>query len=260
MNIDFTKMQAQGNDFLIVNSNVLQLSEIDKENLARQICHRNLGFGADGLVLLSTNKSLPVMEIYNSDGSRARMCGSALRCVVNLIYKNCIQDYVDIQTDSGIYRGYIESTKTEFVMIEMPEPKLLQANQQVLNFTGDVVDTGNLHFVTYVTGLDDNPHMKYGKSISENEVFADGINVEFAQIISPEEIKLVVWERGAGVTLACGTGTLACVYAGRQKKLLQKEVLVHLPGGSVTISQKNSSYFLSGEVSIVGQGSYLWRI
>jgi diaminopimelate epimerase len=258
MNIPFTKMQAQGNDFVIIEKSVADDNSLNLPKLAKAVCDRHFGIGADGLVILDLENL--GMVIYNADGSRPEMCGSALRCCCYLLAEKTGKTVVTVQTESGLSKGMIDSKHPDYVTVELGIPRLKKSSLTVQNFTGDLINTGNPHFVVFRDELADNPHLEWGRAISEDPVFPQGANVEFIRIISRQEIELVVWERGAGATLACGTGSVASVFAGQNRNLLDDDVTVRLPGGSIKISKKEQSYQLSGSVTRVASGVYVWII
>lgn len=261
MNISFVKMHAQGNDFIIVNrdKNVLENSQLP--TLATAICNRHTGIGADGLVLMDTSKrEKPHMVIYNSDGSKAEMCGSALRCCCVLLTTANHTKEIEIFTDSGLFQGIIDAENSNYVTVEIGSPKMVKYAFILEGYKGDYVTIGNPHFVIYTHELKSNPHLSAGKALSENAQFENGANIEFARVITKDEIEMVVWERGAGATLACGTGSTAAVFSGQYNHLLNDKVKVNVPGGSVVITKKGDTYYLGGEVSFVATGEYVWTI
>jgi diaminopimelate epimerase len=261
MNIQFAKMQAQGNDFIIVNRGKVVLENALLPKLAQDVCNRHFGIGADGLVLLDTDKREKVhMAIYNADGSKAEMCGSALRCCCVLLTKDSNSKEIEIFTDSGLSKGIIDNENQNYVTVEIGSPKMVKYSFILDGFKGDYVTIGNPHFVIYTHDLTSNPHLSAGKALSENSQFTNGANIEFVKVITKDEIDMVIWERGAGVTLACGTGATAAVFSGQYNHLLNDKVKVNVPGGSITITKKSETYYLGGEVSFVGTGDYIWTI
>jgi diaminopimelate epimerase len=258
MKIPFIKMQAQGNDFVIIDSTVVKIEQSGIPKLAADICERHFGVGADGLVILDMQK--PGMTIYNADGSMAEMCGSALRCSCYLLAEKSGLNAVMIHTGQGPSKGIIDKDNPFLVTVEIGNPHLIANNVKIQDITGDCVSIGNPHFVVFREDLSDNPQIKFGRAISENPYFDNGTNVEFVRVLSGNEIELAVWERGAGATLACGTGSTAAVFAGQRRGLLDSEVTVILPGGRIQIVKTDKTYLLSGEVDLVASGEYLWKI
>jgi diaminopimelate epimerase len=258
MTIPFIKMHAQGNDFVILQDFSGKLQPADLPRLAIDICDRHFGLGADGLVLLETDN--PSMEIYNADGSRPEMCGSALRCCCYLLSQLKGSNQVSIQTDNGLAEGNVDELNPLQVTVDIGKPEMVEQNVELDGFKGDYIKVGNPHYVVYTDSLDDNPHLQYGKKLSEHPYFPDGANVEFVRLISRHEIELKVWERGVGATLACGTGSTAAVFSGIKAGWLDTKVRVALPGGSIFVLADKEVYRIDGNVTFVAKGEYEWKI
>lgn len=258
MNIPFVKMHAQGNDFVILESNNLIKVSIDFAKLAVDVCDRHFGIGADGLVVLNTHE--PQMTIYNADGSRAEMCGSALRCCCYLMHKYTGSYEVSIQTDNGMSKGWIDQTEQKIVTVQIGAPQMITTNLEVGGFVGDYIKVGNPHFVILNSDFDNNPHLSFSKVLSEDNAFTEGANIEFVRINSRDEIDALVWERGVGATLACGTGSTASVFCGQSRGLLNDSVCVNLPGGSIQVFKMDGIFYLMGSVELVANGEYLWKV
>jgi len=258
--INFIKMQAQGNDFVMVNLLGNKDLPLDPPGLAKAICDRRLGVGADGLVLLRDDEIAAArMIIYNSDGSRAAMCGSALRCSAWLLAGTGKKSQLLISTDSGPKSVEVEHA-ARMVHANLGAPRLVELKLELDGIDGSLVDVGNLHFISWWDSLDDDPHLKHGFAIEHSPGFEHGLNSMFARIISPQEIELKIWENACGPTLACGTGATATVRTGLAKGLLSGEVKVIMPGGTVGIKEDGAGDFiLSGFVEDVFNGAYLWK-
>lgn len=260
MNIPFIKMHAQGNDFILLDSDKVTMAEADYPGLARAVCDRHFGIGADGLVVLhSIMGKSPYMAIYNADGTKPEMCGSALRCCCAWIAQLTGEKVITIRTDSGVLRGSIADANPLLVTVEIGKPELIKAAFELLGFKGDYVSVGNPHFVIFSDQADAQLTLENGKALSEHPAFEAGANIEFVKVISPSEIRMWVWERGVGITLACGTGATAVVFAGQYRGYLSDLVKVNLPGGYVTLSRLEDTFFLIGEVTYVASGEYLWK-
>jgi len=259
--INFIKMQAQGNDFVMLNLLGNKELPLDPPGLAKAICDRRLGVGADGLVLLRDDEIAAArMIIYNSDGSRAAMCGSALRCSAWLLAGQGKKNQLLISTDSGPKSVEVEYTD-KMVHANLGAPRLMEAKLELEGIEGSLVDVGNLHFISWWDALDDDPHLQYGYSLEHSPAYEQGLNAMFARVISPQEIDLKIWENACGPTLACGTGATATVRAGLQKGLLSGEVKVNMPGGTVSVKEDSAGDFiLSGYVEDVFNGAYRWKI
>mgnify|MGYP001766640346 CR=1 FL=1 len=258
MNIPFVKMHAQGNDFIILESSKTAIEEKLLPELANFACTSHFGLGADGLVWLDVSE--PRMVIFNADGSRAEMCGSALRCCCALLTERSGKYEFRISTDNGQLSGIVDRSAPDQVTIEIGNPILLESGLQIDNHKGEFISVGNPHFVIFRDELSDHPELTLGKELSSHTHFAEGTNVEFVKIVTENEIIMTVWERGAGATLACGTGAAAAVFAGQQLHKLASEVIVHVPGGSVMISKQGTQYMLSGTVTFVAEGVLRWKI
>lgn len=271
--LDFVKMHGLGNDFILIEDKDKKFSS---PRLAEFLCDRHFGIGADGLVLLQpSDKALLKMRIFNPDGSEAEMCGNAIRCMARLAYTRgwAKEKEFAIETLEGV--KYIEivtagSAGSDFIVkVNMGEPILesqkipvagenrsvvdepLEVNGQDFLFTA--VSMGNPHCVIFVPDVDAVPLEKWGEQIENNPLFPNKTNVEFVQVISSNKIKVRVWERGAGITLACGTGACASVVAGMQKDLLEGKTEVLLPGGNLFIDWQEH-VFMEGAATEVFQG------
>ncbi len=265
----FTKMHGLGNDFIVVED--FQHSFAEPSEKARELCRRHFSVGADGLVLLQQPAQQSAdyrMRIYNSDGSEAEMCGNALRCVA-LYARRYLKggDKLVFETGGGLKETVItadaaaEGDAVNRVRVNMGKPELnsdlipvtgprreivgeeIRAAGQ--SFTYTAVSMGNPHCVIFVDNkeqqgefsFDDVSLNYYGPALERHEAFPNYTNVEFARIIAPGKVEVKVWERGAGATLACGTGACAVVVAGvKQNKFSAMPVEVILPGGSLLIT------------------------
>ncbi|MBM4399144.1 MAG: diaminopimelate epimerase [Candidatus Cloacimonetes bacterium] len=257
MNISFVKMHAQGNDFIIIEPNEIKLQADEYLQVAKDICDRHYGVGADGLVLLDRQK--PEMKIINADGSIAEMCGSALRCCCFLIAKELGKEHIEIMTDNGLLKGQINSTNPTLITVSMGIPTMIQQSLTVDGITGDYISVGNPHFVVFGRDDDTDLFADKAKSVSESEVFENGANIEFVKVLSKYKIEVKVWERGVGETLACGTGAVAAIFSGQSRNLINDPVKVSLPGGPVSIYREGMEYYLQGEVCYICCGEYKWK-
>jgi diaminopimelate epimerase len=259
MLIQFIKMQAQGNDFVVIDLRAGTDEFPGQERLAKTICDRRFGIGADGLVIITASGEADArMTIFNADGSRAEMCGSALRCVTWLIARNTDVKNFTIATDSGIRS--CEATP-DGASVDLGTPRFLEDNIYLQGLWGSVVDIGNLHFVCLLDELDNDPHLAFGPLLENDPAFPQGLNSQFIHCTSANSIEMVIWERGSGATFACGTGAVASVFTGIQMGILAGTVSVRMPGGAVRVSHTPSgTYALAGNVSIVFQGEYQWTI
>lgn len=257
MKLDFFKMQAQGNDYIYFDFINKPLPNINLSKLAIKFSKRNFSIGSDGIVLILNSKTCDCkMRMFNADGSEGKMCGSALRCVSYYLSQKHGGNEVTVETLTGNKIGCIRDKKEKLVTIDLGVPEFIQIDEITINdHAGSLISVGNPHFVTFLESLPDNIAKIKGPLIDNPAFFPDGINVEFVKKISKNEIKIKVWERGSGATLACGTGACAAAFCGIEKGILSSPVIVQMPGGSVTVELKESNIFLTGKVEHVFNGS-----
>lgn len=262
MLIPFRKMQAQGNDFLILELLEARDYGLPLEELARDACDRRKGFGADGLVVLLGDPQADArMVIHNSDGGRAQMCGSALRCCAIILHSATGQDRLRLATDSGIREAVIQTAGSgATVEVSLGSPGFLEEELIAAGVTGSLVDVGNLHFVSFRADIQ-GQELALGPLLENHPRFPGAVNSEFVRVLSRQSIELVVWERGCGATQACGSGAVASVFTGIRKGLLDNKVLVRMPGGEVLVRQaEGGEMLLAGCVADIGTGVYRWKI
>lgn len=275
----FTKMHGLGNDFVIFD--FIEQGEpkgIIWEEAVPWICRRGFGVGADGVVLITgTNNSPYAMTIYNPDGSKAEMCGNAIRCVARYLYeaKGIKKEQLSIETGAGIKNlSIIKSGETvNEVEVNMGSPildskeipvsgeKRKVIGENVVTFAGEyeitAVSMGNPHVIIFDSSLDDEKINELGPYLEKHEIFPNNTNVEFVRVVNREEITVKVWERGAGRTFACGTGACASLVASALNGLTGNIVKVNLPGGPLHIQwdrEKNEIY-MSGSAEFVYTGN-----
>ena len=270
----FWKMHGLGNDFIVVDNRDAKITDLEASELARKLCERKFSVGADGLLLASNSTSAAVkMRIFNADGSEAEMCGNGIRCFVKYCYENNIvrKSELTVETLAGIKRVWltVRNGSVKSVRVDMGTPALerskipmlgqgtsvneeLQVNGEKYKVT--CLSVGNPHCVIFVDALDDFPVQRVGSKIENHRLFPKRTNVEFAQVLSENEVKVRVWERGCGETLACGTGASATVVAGNLLKKLGSKVRVHLLGGDLEVEYAKR-LFLKGPAEKVFEGT-----
>lgn len=286
MKLQFTKMHALGNDFVVVDDRELKLKRLPQ--LSKKMCDRKFGVGADQLLVLGTSKNSDFsMRIFNSDGSEVEMCGNGIRCLGKYIWdfifrcdesvfsrKYCQSiDSVSVETPAGIMK--LHKTRNLF-RVDMGEPVLEPEsipldtsklpkkfrNKSVLGhslkaggktFRINCVSMGNPHTVIIMKDIDRVDLGTYGPLIENHVLFPNRTNVEFIQILNQSSIRMRVWERGAGETLACGTGASASAVAAVLLGLTGRKVTVHLPGGKLLIewSAKDNHVYMTGPAETV---------
>jgi len=250
----FTKMQGAGNDYVYVNCFEERLD--NPADVARKVSNRNFGIGSDGLILIMPSAVADVrMRMFNSDGSESEMCGNGIRCVAKYAYDHGIvaKKEITAETGAGILTLQLFTNShnlVDKVRVNMGEPRLtrteipmtgaggLRVVDEPLNilhstFRITCVSMGNPHCVIFVDDVDKFPVDKYGPLIENHELFPRRTNVEFVQIISRREVRQRTWERGAGETLACGTGASAVTVAGVLNGLTERSIVNHLSGGDL---------------------------
>lgn len=272
--IKFTKMQGLGNDYVYIDATKENIE--NPSVLAKYISDRHFGVGSDGLILICpSDKADFRMRMFNSDGSEAEMCGNGIRCVGKFVYDKKLTDktLVTIETKAGIktLKLNVKDEEVDTVRVDMGTPILesekipvitdekiaqnlkLNALDKSFNFT--CVSMGNPHAVTIVDNVSDFDVKKYGSILEINEVFPNKTNVEFVEIKDPENIKMRVWERGAGETLACGTGACASVVACNLNGLTKRSVNVELLGGNLNIELGEDNHvYMTGPAVTVFEG------
>jgi len=271
--MNFIKMHGLGNDFILVDGFKEEIKG-DFPLLAKRMCHRQMGIGADGLVLLFPSQRADLkMRIFNSDGSEAEMCGNAIRCVAKYVFQTGLFRNIDleVETRAGIIRPkiIIKNQSVSGVKVDMGEPHLapreiplvpgcgthVAVKNEIYSFTA--VSMGNPHCVIFVDDVETFPVTTIGPQIEIHPVFPAKTNVEFIQVVNSQEIKMRVWERGAGETMACGTGACAAVVASVLNGKTTRNIIVHLPGGDLYLEwAPNNHVFMTGPAEEVFRGEY----
>ena len=271
----FTKMHGLGNDYIYVNCFDQKID--NPGELARKLSDRHYGIGSDGLVLiLPSEKADFRMRMFNSDGSEAEMCGNAIRCVGKFVYDNRLTDKktITVETLAGIKT--LEMAEKDgiimLVRVDMGEPILeparipvktdknifisekIDVSGQYFNVT--CVSMGNPHAITYVDDVDNFPVDKIGPLMENHQLFPKRINAEFVQVIDRNTLKMRVWERGAGETMACGTGACAVLVASVLNGISERRATVKLLGGDLIIEwdEKTNKVFKTGPATTVFEG------
>ncbi len=262
-----TKMHGIGNDYLFINAFDEDLAGVDLGHLSRVLSDRHFGIGSDGIILVEPSKVANFkMRIFNSDGSEAEMCGNGIRCFAKYVYDRGMttQKKLEVETLAGIIRPklILEGREVKQVQVDMGEPRLARAEIPMtgkpetepvigerLRVAGEryevtCVSMGNPHCVVFVDHVDKFPVSTVGPKIENHNVFPKRTNAEFVQINSNSDIKMRVWERGAGETLACGTGASAAVVAGNLNGKLARTVNVHLLGGDLTVEWMGNDHVM----------------
>jgi len=280
MNIPFTKMHGLGNDFIVIDSREIRIENLPA--LAKRLCDRRFGIGADQILLLE--KSGPAdfrMRIFNADGSEVEMCGNGIRCLAKYVWDRNLspKDILDIETLAGIIRP---EKAGDMVKVDMGEPvfdpekipvHLPHPSSFILHPLGGLVDyplqiedkefritcvsMGNPHAVIFVDNVAEFPVPYYGPMIERHQMFPKRTNVEFIEVIDPSAVKMRVWERGSGETMACGTGASAAAVAAHLKGLAGRNIVVHLLGGDLMLDWAGDNrVYMSGPAVEVFEGVF----
>ena len=255
----FTKMQGLGNDYLYIYGEAPE----NVKDLAVKYSDRHFGVGSDGLIFVSpSTKADFKMQIFNADGSEAKMCGNGIRCVGKFLYEKGYTDdtVLKIETLSGIKTLTLKVVfgKVKTVSVDMGKAtvsddiRLTAADKE---FTVTPVSVGNPHIVTFVTDVESFPIDVYGKILEKHPQFKEGVNVEFAEV-KDGCVRMCVWERGSGITLACGTGACATVSAAVKKGLLKagEFITVRLDGGDLQVRYTENGVTMTGGAEFIAEG------
>lgn len=274
--MQFTKYTGLGNDFVFLDGQTAQAVQ-DPFSLAVKMCDRRFGVGADGLVLLLPSDKADVrMRIINSDGSEAEMCGNASRCVALHMFTRGLADKKQISLDTlaGIIRTDIIDLDKKLVRVDMGQPRLTRglipmtgaADDRAVNVPLDVngtqifgtaVSMGNPHFVTFVENAQTAPVAELGPLLEKHLAFPRKTNVEFVQVLDDKTVRMRVWERGAGITSACGTGACATAAACVLNGKTGPRVTVKLDGGDLLIEwPEHKNIFMTGPAREVFTGDW----
>ena len=293
----FTKMHGIGNDYVYVNA--IENEVEDPSSLAKLVSDRHFGIGSDGLILIkASDRADFMMDMYNADGSRGKMCGNGIRCVGKYVYDHGLinKKIITIETLSGIkilnltvkpveeVEGYKKVSNNGMVVsavtVNMGSPifepeeipiKLTGAyqpeknDQAIVNmpimindtfYYGTPVSMGNPHVIVYVDDTDNFPIETIGPKFEKHDLFPEQVNTEFVQVIDRSHVKMRVWERGSGETLACGTGACATVVASIVNEKTEDEVTVSLLGGDLKIrwDRDQNTVYMTGPATTVFEG------
>ncbi len=276
--IEFNKYQGIGNDFIIFDAlkdSCNYNNFYQNKTLIKYLCDRNYGIGADGVLLLLPKESSGIarMEIFNSDGSIAEMCGNGIRCLIRYIIdktKLSSKKYFSIETKAGIISSFL--TNDDQIKVDMGPPifdpilipttiieqtfgiptKKIEVQNKILQVYA--VGMGNPHMVIFVESLEEFPFQLLGKALETNEYFPKNTNVHFVEIVNHKNLLVKVWERSAGPTLACGTGACACLATAFTLDLCDCQSDVILPGGTLNIHWPE----VSGPIYMTGPAEHVF--
>ena len=282
-NIIFEKYHGIGNDFIIIdsrNNNIFKKFQSEKNIDIKKLCHRQFGIGGDGVIFIlePDGNNFAKMIIFNSDGSEAQMCGNGIRCLVQYLYNsnqgsNDILEY-KIETKAGLKIAQYNNGE---ITVEMGKPILetkvipttIDTKTNLIpsylfkesNFEeqGYAVGMGNPHLIFFLEDITQISLSSLGPIFENHKLFPEKTNVHFSQIINRDNINVLVWERGAGATLACGTGACAVHVAANKLGLCNSKTTINLPGGNLMInwSKSEEEILMTGNAKKIFAGTYI---
>ncbi|MTI70910.1 MAG: diaminopimelate epimerase [Firmicutes bacterium] len=274
--LQFEKIHGLGNDFVIINALDKKIKNYNE--LAKTVCNRHFGVGADGMIVAEKSSLADIkMLFFNADGTEASMCGNGIRCFSKFVYDNKLvkEKKFAVETLAGIMktRVLLNENRVELVQVDIGKPNF--SAKEIPVFTNDksficksvdiegkeyiisALNIGSVNAIIYVDNIKKIDIEREGKAIEKSYLFPEGINVNFVKKISEREIELITWERGVGKTLACGTGAAAAVIIGRRYFNLNSKVNVNLEGGSIGIEEYDDGrIIMTGLATSVFKGEY----
>ena len=278
MKIKFKKMHGAGNDFVVMTYS--QDLPNDLSVFAKNICHRHFGIGADGLMIAAPSESDDVkMIFYNADGSVAEMCGNGVRCFSRYVYEEGLvtktsfnvetlagRQKIDLKIEENDLVGVkVNMGKAQVKAVDVPVESSEEVFQsQEVNVDGERIRLTSMrvgvpHTVVFDDDFDEKMVCQLGPKIEKHDIYPKKTNVNFVHVIDDKTLRVATWERGAGATLACGTGACASFYAAHMLKLVSDKVTVQVPGGELEISKNNKDeIIMEGNAVLVAEGYYYY--
>jgi diaminopimelate epimerase len=278
--MDFVKLQATGNDFVLIDAR--RTEKHDWSALAKTMCHRHFGVGADGILLILPSKKADFyMRMFNPDGSEAEACGNGLRCAARYAVESGLASGTEIRIETTAGMKIARAKGKKNFQISMGKPVLapttipVRVDRKGASKTTPVIDypltidkvklkitcvsMGNPHAVCFIEQpVESFPLSEIGPKVEHHPMFPNRVNFEIVNVINRKKLRARVWERGAGETLSCGTGACAIAIASRIKKLADNPVDIILPGGTLTVDwDEEGEVLLSGPAEVVFQGEWL---
>ena len=271
----FEKLQGTGNDFILFNGIENKLP--NHNELAKKVCSRNFGIGADGMMVVEKSKIADIkMLFYNADGTQAPMCGNGIRCFSKYIYENKIvkDESFTVETLGGIMKPQVisEDNKIKSVKVNLGNPvfsskdipidtnnenfldKKIKIGEETLNISGLVI--GTIHTVIFVDNFNEINIEQLGFAVENHKLFPLKTNVNFVKIIDKKNIEVTTWERGVGITLACGTGAAASAVVSSMLYDTEETLNVHVKGGKLIIEQIDGAIYMTGPAEKICEGAY----
>lgn len=269
----FTKMHGIGNDFVMVNGFSEPFDVGSAQDLAVMLCDRKFGVGSDGLIVALPGQSEQfAMRMWNPDGSESEMCGNGIRCFATFLRDEGLTEASEIPVETGAGRLVVEVLANNQVKVDMGRARLTRgdigmtgaADEEFVNreldgtpFRGTAVSMGNPHIVVFVEDIDSVQLAEIGPKLEHHPLFPKRVNVHFVQILSRSHVKMKTWERGAGATLACGTGACSVAVAAFLNGHTERMVKASLPGGDLSLDyQEDGRVFMTGPSETVFVGEF----
>ncbi len=259
-----TKMHGLGNSQILVEDmgeDLEDRTDHSYNEIAKALCHPGFGIGGDQtLIILPSDGADYRMRVFNKDGGEAEMCGNGIRCVARYLYdRGDVDEEPSIETEAGTKNLRISHEDGEpTIEVDMGQGELIEEDKEVGGFRGSYVSVGNPHFVIFTDGASKEMAVSEGPALENAGAFQpEKANIEFSNSISESLLETYVWERGAGLTLACGTGACATAYAAKKKGIIEPEVVIRLIGGDLEIEIEDgdrilmrgpAEYILEGEI------------
>lgn len=272
----FEKYEGTGNDFIIFEMS--ELEGLQYSLLAQKVCDRRFGIGADGMIVVSPSTVASIQMIfYNADGSLATMCGNGIRCFAKYVYDHQLVDtkVFTVETLAGIFNVEIIENEeaTSQVCVNMGRPNYFDSSVPTLEsgepFINQVIEIdqvpytvsslfmGTIHTVLFVEEIDEFEVVRLGSAIEKHPLYPMKTNVNFCKIIDSNHLDVVTWEKGVGMTLACGTGSVACAFLSQKLYDCEKKIVVHVKGGELVMELVGDDIYMTGPTTFICKGEYL---
>ena len=274
----FEKYQGTGNDFIIFEMS--ELEGLQYSLLAQNVCDRRFGIGADGMIVVSSSTVASIhMIFYNADGSLATMCGNGIRCFAKYVYDHQLVEtkVFTVETLAGILTIEMMDCEEEesFVRVNMGRPNYfdqsvpqLESKEPFINqvieidkvpYTVSSLVMGTIHTVLFVDDIDENEVAHLGYAIENHPLYPLKTNVNFCKVIDSSNLEVVTWEKGVGITLACGTGSAACTLLSQKLYDCEEKVTVHIKGGKLVMELVGDEIHMTGPATFICKGEYLYK-
>lgn len=272
----FEKYEGTGNDFIIFEMS--ELEGLQYSLLAQKVCDRRFGIGADGMIVVSPSTVASIQMIfYNADGSLATMCGNGIRCFAKYVYDHQLVDtkVFTVETLAGIFNVEIIENEeaTSQVCVNMGRPNYFDSSVPTLEsgepFINQVIEIdqvpytvsslfmGTIHTVLFVEEIDEFEVVRLGSAIEKHPLYPMKTNVNFCMVIDSNHLDVVTWEKGVGMTLACGTGSVACAFLSQKLYDCEKKIVVHVKGGELVMELVGDDIYMTGPTTFICKGEYL---